>query len=163
MNTLKELWSNKSGDINQQRLEDGLERAIARSRMHFVDIRALLDGGPLSPPTAALVVGIATYSGHDLQLLAILDEVLDMNPSISVEVIVFSIATLTSSEQLEGILPGIGITKTTPIVAEFVDGRVNSQAFGWNGRELLRNSLEASGGVHGIDRLVKPLSSLERW
>ena len=99
-----------------------------------------------------LLVGVAVPLGYDLNLLDLLEEAIRGGRGDGLPVGVFDIDSLPSLDELERLLPGIGIVSHTPVVGHWVCGKLKQVASGYQGRQLV-------GQLFGFD----PQLALERF
>lgn len=90
-------------------------------------------GQPVSARGPRLLVGVATWSGYDLNLLDLVEEA----PADAVRVDVFDIDTVLDHTTAQLYLPGIVFPCGTPLVGYWLDGRLVESAFGFHGRMLV--------------------------
>ena len=84
------------------------------------------------PPGARLLVGVAVWSGYDMNLLDLIEEA----PESGVRVEVFDVDCLKSSADLARIMPDLAGLQT-PFVGLWEDGRLVESAEGFAGRGLV--------------------------
>jgi hypothetical protein len=84
-----------------------------------------------------LLIGVAVWSGYDLTLLDLLDEAIRTGRGSETPVGVFDIDRVSSLEQLERLLSGIGPIHQTPVVGHWVAGKLTEVASGFLGRQLV--------------------------
>jgi hypothetical protein len=89
-----------------------------------------------------ILIGVATWSGYDLELLEVLDDALICpscdNPIPVVHV--FNIAGLSLAD-LEQVIPGLPSFGQTPFVGIWRDGVLREKAAGHDGRRLVAREL----------------------
>lgn len=81
-----------------------------------------------------LLVGVAVWSGYDMNLLD------HLNPAAvtsDTPVYVFDADSIENASQLEAILPGIGVVHHTPIVGYWEDSQLVEKAVGFHGRQIV--------------------------
>ena len=81
-----------------------------------------------------LVVGVATWSGHDLALLDELNRFAESHPDV--RVCVFDVDRVNG--EFERFVPGIGEVGQTPVVGHWRGGVLVAKGMGYEGRELAR-------------------------
>jgi hypothetical protein len=133
------------GSLEQwQRGVDALFSA-AVSRSPF---RLWSPGDPIPATGDRLLIGVATWSAHDLALLDAVSAALPTR-SRGLAVDVFTVADCSSPQAFERYVPGIGNVFHTPVVGLWADGRLVETASGKRGRELIAR-------VCGLDATQTP-------
>lgn len=79
-----------------------------------------------------LLIGVATWSGYDLNLLDLIEEA----PDNGVRVDVFDVDSLASPDELARAVPGIPNLQT-PFVGFWIDGKLVESASGFEARKLV--------------------------
>lgn len=97
-------------------------------------------------PTAErmLLVGVAVWSGYDLNLLDLLDRAVAAGVRRDIAVFVFDVDEDPSHEALNAAIPGIGQVHHTPAVGYWEHGELVDKVCGFHGRQLI-------GRLFGID------------
>jgi hypothetical protein len=90
-------------------------------------------GQPIPDRGSRLLVGVATWSGYDLNLLDLIEEA----PASAVRVDVFDTDALPDLAALEHYIPGVEMAHQTPIVGHWLDGRLVETAVGFHGWHLV--------------------------
>ena len=90
-------------------------------------------GQPIADRGPRLLIGVATWSGYDLNLLDLIEE----EPTGAVRVDVFDIGTCTDFAAIQEYIPGLESPMQTPFVGYWVDGRLVECETGHAGRELI--------------------------
>lgn len=80
-----------------------------------------------------LLIGAATWSGYDLNLLDLIEEA----PVVGIRVDVFDVDSLTNEDDFQRYIPGLVHAFQTPFVGYWVDGRLVESATGFHGRQLV--------------------------
>jgi hypothetical protein len=108
-------------------------------------------GQPMSANGRRLVIGVATYSVHDLNLLDLIQSYLtshsvnggiDFAPDSVLSVDVFDVLDCRTPNDFEKYVPGIGPVSQTPVVGLWVDGGLVGSAFGYDGRMLIYSACQ---------------------
>jgi hypothetical protein len=81
-----------------------------------------------------LLVGVAVWSGYDMNLLDHLNRAASASDT---PVYVFDADSIENADQLETILPGIGVVHHTPIVGYWEDGHLVEKAVGFHARQIV--------------------------
>jgi hypothetical protein len=95
---------------------------------------------PIPASGRRLLLGVATWSVHDMELLDELARVLQAGCQ-SIIVDVFNVVHCSSPADLERFTPGVGKVFHTPVVGLWVDGELKATAAGKAGRDLLARSV----------------------
>jgi hypothetical protein len=93
-------------------------------------------GDPIPPQGKRLLIGVATWSAHDMALLDAVAEALRAGDG-DLHVDVFNVADCPSPDTFERYVPGIGEVFHTPVVGLWCDGRLVERDSGKAGRELV--------------------------
>ncbi|MCU0704795.1 MAG: hypothetical protein MUF18_12525 [Fimbriiglobus sp.] len=116
----------------QRRASNLLPILVARSGMHWLALP--------EPPNGTgekLVVGIASWSAHDLSLLDELNAFAESHPGIRIGV--FDVDRVGG--EFERFIPGIGPVFHSPIVGRWSGGVVVEKGTGHDGRQILNRLL----------------------
>jgi hypothetical protein len=139
MNTFHDLSSSlnpseqRDGSLGlgQQKLDERFPAIVSAS-----PLRLWSPGNPIPATSKRLLIGVATWSAYDMQLLDAVSQALQRSPfDLTIEV--FNVADCHSPEAFEEYVPGIGRVLQTPIVGLWSDGMVVDKATGRAGRELV--------------------------
>jgi hypothetical protein len=84
-----------------------------------------------------LLVGVAVWSGYDMNLLDHLDRAVADGANPDVPVYVFDADACRSPEEFEAIMPGIGLVHHTPAVGYWEGGKLIDKAVGFHGRQIV--------------------------
>jgi hypothetical protein len=84
-----------------------------------------------------LLVGVAVWSGYDMNLLDHLDRAVAAGVQPGTPVYVFDADSVTAPEDFEALVPGIGFVHHTPVVGYWVDGKLVEKACGFQGRQVV--------------------------
>jgi hypothetical protein len=87
-----------------------------------------------------LLIGVATWSGYDMNMLDHIERVIPERPNVRVRV--FDTDTFKTPEEFEAVFPGIGSIHHTPAVGYWIDGHLIDRDCGYAGRELIARVLE---------------------
>lgn len=87
---------------------------------------------PVPEQGPRLLIGVATWSGYDLNLLDLIEEA----PASPVRVDVFDVDSCSDLSELQRHLPGLGSPTHTPFVGYWIDGKLVESATGFHGRQL---------------------------
>jgi hypothetical protein len=83
-----------------------------------------------------LLIGVATWSAHDMKLLDAVAAALQApHPPLTVDV--FNVADCPTADSFKEYIPGIDGIYQTPIVGLWSDGQLVEKATGFAGRELI--------------------------
>ena len=116
----------------QQRARSSLPNRVAQSALRWWS-----PDQPLPSAPQFLLVGVAVWSGYDLNLLDHLDRAVTAGIRPETPVYVFDADACTSPEQYEAIMPGIGFVHHTPAVGYWEGGRLIEKACGFHGRQIV--------------------------
>lgn len=92
---------------------------------------------PLPDAPELLLVGVAVWSGYDMNLLDHLDQAVASRVRPDTAVYVFDADSCTSADDFERIIPGIGFVHHTPVVGYWDGGKLVGKACGFHGRQLV--------------------------
>jgi hypothetical protein len=84
-----------------------------------------------------LLVGVAVWSGYDMNLLDHLDQAVNGGARADLVVYVFDADSCSSDAQFEAIIPGIGFVHHTPVVGHWEGGKLVEKACGFHGRQIV--------------------------
>jgi hypothetical protein len=84
-----------------------------------------------------LLVGVAVWSGYDMNLLDHLDLAVKSGANPATNVFVFDTDAVSTPEGFESILPGIGFVHHTPVVGYWDRGKLVEKAVGFEGRQIV--------------------------
>jgi hypothetical protein len=87
---------------------------------------------PVPAQGSFLLIGVATWSGYDMNLLDLIEETQDNG----VHVEVFDVDSVLSPDDLSRLIPGISFLQT-PFVGYWVDGKLIESASGFDARKLV--------------------------
>jgi hypothetical protein len=107
----------------QKRAREQLPARVGESSLRWWSLNR-----PLPSDPRFLLVGVAVWSGYDMNLLDHLNRVVVAGLDPHLPVYVFDADSVGSAAQLEAILPGIGVVHHTPIVGYWEDGRLVEKA-----------------------------------
>jgi hypothetical protein len=113
----------------QKRARDQLPQRVRESSLHWWS-----PDQPLPTDSRFLLVGVAVWSGYDMNLLDHLNRVAVTSDT---PVYVFDADALANADQLEAILPGLGVVHHTPIVGYWEDGQLGEKAVGFHARQIV--------------------------
>lgn len=116
----------------QRRARDLLPGRVAESSLRWWS-----PDQPLPGDARFVLVGVAVWSGYDMNMLDHLDRVVADRSGPDVGVYVFDADALTSPEQIEALLPGIGLVHHTPVVGRWEGGELVEMACGFHARQLV--------------------------
>jgi hypothetical protein len=133
MNTFHDLFRQPTrpvdGAFPADRRRELLPRVVERSRkLHLWSA-----GEPIPCTGQRLLIGVATWSGYDLNLLDLIEEFAD-GP---VRIDVFDVDTCLSPGELDRYIPNVDIGPQTPFAGLWRDGVLVEQASGHQGRLLV--------------------------
>jgi hypothetical protein len=107
------------------------------ARVEQSPLRWWLPSGALPEDARFLLVGVAVWSGYDMNLLDHLDSAVTAGVRSDTPVYVFDAGWAISSEDFESLMPGIGFVHHTPVVGYWADGKLIEKACGFQGRQLV--------------------------
>jgi hypothetical protein len=116
----------------QQRARSHLPNRVAHSSLRWWS-----SDQPLPNSSQFLLVGVAVWSGYDLNLLDLLDGAVAAGSRPNTPVYIFDADACTSQEQFEAIIPGIGFVHHTPVVGYWENGKLVEKACGFHGRQIV--------------------------
>jgi hypothetical protein len=133
MNTFHDLFRQPTrmaaGSFPADRRPDLFPGFVERSpRLHLWS-----PGDPIADTGPRLLIGVATWSGYDLNLLDVIEEA----PAGPVHVDVFDVDSIHSAEDLFRFVPGLAVATTTPFVGLWQDGKLQQAASGKAARDLV--------------------------
>lgn len=133
MNTFHDLFRQPTRAVNgafpADRRRELLPQLVARSRK----LHLWAPGQPTSEVGPRLLIGVATWSGYDLNLLDLIEE----STHAPIRIDVFDIDGCQSLTDLEQFIPNVDIGPQTPFVGLWRDGTLVEQASGHSGRQLV--------------------------
>jgi hypothetical protein len=94
-------------------------------------------GQPIGDRPKRLLIGVATYSYHDLRLLNLVDEALTRSENSALQVDVFDTGDCQSHEDFEKYIPGIGKVYQTPVAGLWENWVLRAKAWGKPARDLV--------------------------
>ena len=106
-------------------------------------------GQPLPQVDEFLLIGVAVWSGYDLNMLDHLNTAVAGGVRPHVLAYVFDADSCNSPDEFEAIFPGIGFVHHTPVVGHWRGGTLVEKACGFHGRQLV-------AWVYGIDEQLIP-------
>jgi hypothetical protein len=116
----------------QKDLDEGFSAVVTKS-----PLRLWSPGDPVTGNGGKrLLIGVATWSGHDMMLLDAVSQALQES-SGDLTVDVFNVDCCLSQEAFERYVPGIGDVLQTPIVGLWSNGKLVDKATGKAGRDLV--------------------------
>jgi hypothetical protein len=116
----------------RQRRVDADFAAVASSG----PLRLWSPGDPIPSQGKRLLIGVATWSAHDMALLDAVAESVRAG-DVDLQVDVFNVADCPSPAAFERYVPGIGEVFHTPVAGLWCDGRLVERGPGKAGRELV--------------------------
>lgn len=93
-------------------------------------------GGPIERSNSRVLIGVATWSQHDMKLLDELERKLSDSPIAGDRVEIFDISD-TRAEEFDKYIPGIGRVFQTPILGIWEKGILVAARSGARARDLL--------------------------
>jgi hypothetical protein len=115
----------------------GRAHRLLHARVEQSALRWWSLGGALPEDARFLLVGVAVWSGHDMNLLDHLDSAVTAGIRSDTPVYVFDADRAISSEDFESLIPGIGFVHHTPVVGYWADGKLIEKACGFQGRQVV--------------------------
>lgn len=122
--------------LAQQKIDDLFPAVVAKS-----PFRLWAPGDAIAAQGKRLLIGVATWSGLDMQFLDFLARRLQEVPG-GLIVEVFNVASCPSQDALERYIPGIGMVFQTPVVGFWSDGKLVDKRSGKPGRELVARAAQ---------------------
>lgn len=122
---LLEFAEGQSPAVAQRKARSGFPGRVSKSRLKLRRRSAPLAGGGKQ-----FLIGVATWSAEDLQLLDELDEALDQVAGKRPDVQVFDVVDCERMSDFVEFIPGIGEVYGTPVVGVFRDGELIDRATG---------------------------------
>jgi hypothetical protein len=107
------------------------------ARVEQSSLRWWSPGGALPEDARFLLVGVAVWSGYDMNLLDHLDGAVTAGTRPDTTAYVFDADWAASPEDFEALMPGIGFVHHTPVVGYWVDGKLIEKACGFQGRQVV--------------------------
>src|SRR6185369_475497 len=106
------------------RLPPGEQQLLAREQFPAVVASSRMSmwapGEPLPASGSRVLIGVATYSLYDLDLLDALDSQLFGDDAVEL----FEVSSCSSHEEFDRFIPGIGKVFQTPLVGFWQDGQL---------------------------------------
>jgi hypothetical protein len=118
---------------------DLLPDRVAQSFLHWWS-----PGEALPTSARFLLLGVAVWSGYDMNLLDHLDKAVATSADRSPTVFVFDADRCTSQDDFQRIIPDIGFVHHTPVVGYWENGKLADKGCGYEGRQLVAR-------LYGID------------
>jgi hypothetical protein len=112
-------------------------RRLLPARIEQSSLRWLTPGQSLPDDARFLLVGVAVWSGYDMNLLDYLARAVADGSRPDTPVYVFDTDSVTSPEDFEVLVPGIGFVHHTPVVGYWADGKLVEKACGFHGRQIV--------------------------
>jgi hypothetical protein len=159
MNTFHTLWREGVGPEIPPSSPDRRGELFADRAARSPVLHPWVPGGPIPPEGRRLLIGVAHWSGYDMELLDLLEEppspqrftgVLSGTgvrggmmglPTVPIptrpQVDVFDVAQCRSEADFDLFIPGTGRVLQTPVVGLWVDGHLVEKASGFTGRLLV--------------------------
>lgn len=131
MNTFKSLLSPLPGEMpadTQRRAAADFAATLSANFDGRVALREASDGIPSSG--RFIVLGVATWSLHDLGLLDELTRELKSAAVDRARLAAFDVSACESAAELERFVPGAGAVDCTPVVGVYANGKLVSVAIG---------------------------------
>jgi hypothetical protein len=100
-------------------------------------------GDPIPRRGVFSLVGVATWSGYDMQLLDTLQELATAMPDHPV-IGIFNAGILTSQEAIQEYVPDAPFVFHTPVVGVWRDGVLTERAEGYDARDLVARMFGSS-------------------
>ena len=88
---------------------------------------------PIPEQGPRLLIGVATWSGYDMNLLDLIEEA----PENGIWVDVFDVDSCQTLDELSRAIPELEPPTHTPVVGYWIDGRFVESAAGFHGRQLV--------------------------
>lgn len=110
-------------------------------------------GDPIVDSGPRLLIGVATWSGYDLNLLDVIEE----SPAGSVHVDVFDVDAIRTTADLQLFIPGLHPEAATPFVGLWQDGKLSESSSGRSGRDLVVRMLQLP--IEELDHRMSTLLS----
>jgi hypothetical protein len=92
---------------------------------------------PLPTDSCFLLVGVAVWSGYDMNMLDHLNRVVSLGANRETPVFIFDADSIAGVDQLESIISDLGMVHHTPIVGYWEDGKLVEKAIGFHGRQVV--------------------------
>ena len=107
----------------QKKAQDQFPKKVSQSKL-----KLRKPGQPLPSTGRLFIIGIATFSAPELELLDQLEDYLERTETIDVEV--FDVLACKQTSDFAKFIPGIDAVYRTPIIGVISDGRLIDQATG---------------------------------
>jgi hypothetical protein len=117
--------------LGQRNLDDRFPSVVSAS-----PFRLWSPGDPIPTKGKRLLIGVSTWSAHDMKMLDAVSQALP-GLSFALTVEVFNVADCSSPAGFERYVSGIGAVFQTPVVGFWSDGQLVDKASGRAGRELV--------------------------
>lgn len=112
-------------------------RGLLPQRVRESALRWWSSAEPKPTDRRFLLLGVAVWSGYDLNLLDQLDRAVAAGARPDVPVYVFDTDTEPSEAALNAIIPEIGFVHHTPVVGYWDGGELVEKGCGYDGRKLV--------------------------
>ena len=131
--SLSLMRSDLSPGDQQQYAHECLRAVVSRSNLHYWE-----PGDRIADEGTRVLIGIGVYVPGDLRLLDRLDQLVGSQRKYAGHrVDIFSVFDIHDGSQFEAYFPGIGTVREVPIAGLWKGGRLQEEAWGPSGREIL--------------------------
>ncbi|MFO0849817.1 MAG: hypothetical protein U0871_14875 [Gemmataceae bacterium] len=120
------------------------QRRAARELPEVVEQSALNwweKDAPLPDDDSFLLIGVAVWSGYDLNTLDHVEAAVRAGTAPGLQVYVFDADTMLSQDEVEAVFPGLGSIHHTPIVGLWRGGKLVERECGYLGRQVIARAL----------------------
>lgn len=94
-------------------------------------------GDPFPEIARRLLIGVATWNGSDMVLLDMIEESNDASGPAPLQIDVFDLDSCRNPDEIQKIIPGIGLVTQSPAVGYWIDGSLKEKGTGHTGRYLI--------------------------
>jgi hypothetical protein len=129
---LLEANANLTPAQQQQRAAEQFSAVVAKSHMEMLPPEEVLPA-----QGAKILIGVASYSIPDLEMLDAIEARLSREPIDDETIHLFDVSALPDSRDFEKYLPGIGRVYQTPVIGLWQNGVLQDKASGTLARHWL--------------------------
>jgi len=112
-------------------------RRLLPTRVEQSSLRWWSPGGALPEDARFLLIGVAVWSGYDMNMLDHLDCAVTAGKRPDTPVYVFDMDWATRQGDFESLMPGIGFVHHPPVVGYWAEGKLIEKACGFQGRQVV--------------------------
>jgi hypothetical protein len=136
-----EMFADDGDDESGNGVDPGRAFKVAVGKSH---LRLWKPGDPIADLGLRVLVGTATWSGYDMRLLDVIDQVIPSLGDAAPLVEVFDASYLPSQEAFQEYIPGLPMVFHTPAVGVWRDGVLHERSEGFDARETVARLVGSS-------------------